>query len=296
MGRTRQASDFRLFANVGFGLALGLCYVGRRRRGCRRRLFPGSYRSARVLSRRAFNRLGVCSIGRLLRRFNSHRRPCGPCGLGRGLAFRRSVSYLGGCTVGFCFSSVRRCARGKHVGHAGVVGRVRQKGHEPGLGDGSPHHALMLGARAGLLARVDPRSIGYVTPQAVNGFVVDRIDVVHAEVAYASAAPEAAPAASELSARASGSAGWAAALAARTRSARRGRRGPGTIICSGLSLGSSHGNGLSGIRDRHSVLHLGQNLAYQGRSSTPSASSCGGDADILEDLPWKLPPSSPPYD
>ena len=75
----------------------------------------------------------------------------------------------------------------------------------------------MLGARAGLLARVDPRAVGYVTSQAVNGFVVKYIYAVHAEIAYTSAAPETAAAASELPAGASGPAGRASgALTART--------------------------------------------------------------------------------
>ena len=79
----------------------------------------------------------------------------------------------------------------------------------------------MLGARAGLLARIDTRSIGYISPQAVYGLVVDRIDVVDAEIAYAPTAPEAAPTAAELPARTAGTAILtSAALTARTR---RGR-------------------------------------------------------------------------
>ena len=215
-----KALDFRLFAIVACRFVFGLCYVRSLYRGCRSSLFPANLCRRLLFDRGALNGFGFRGNGRLLNGLPSRL----PGNLPGRLAFGRSFGSCRGHFAGLCFVCCRRFSgrtRRQHIRNPRVVGRVRQEGHEPGLRDSPPDHSLMLGARAGLLARIDPRSIGYISPQAVYGLVVDRIDVVDAEIAYAPTAPEAAASAAELPARTAGTAILtSAALTARTR---RGR-------------------------------------------------------------------------
>ena len=105
-----------------------------------------------------------------------------------------------------------------------MVGTERDEGEVPGALDGGGHRSLVLGAHAGLSARLYLPPVGHVPAKAVGILVVNVFDAVNAEAADLSATVIARPSASErpssrssaapVSATASGPAAPARAIAA----------------------------------------------------------------------------------